>query len=269
MEDFADLYGQAGIDRDKKILAEKEARFEKRPSDKFGRLFEAIVIKQIEDNDLMGPKASVIIPSHFDDVVHGVDGIVEFRENQATSHLALAVDVTKSKLSLSKKFQMMRGAIDKESLATVHYFQSTAARFRGEITHVPHVVIGGDRETVDQISTLMLRAMRMKKTIAEHRRTGEKGSIAENMPKEFAKLRREIANHPLQGIILLEIKSQLEGFRDYALKRGKQIAADSFSRVLPIIDAIIAEKEENGQNINAVDYNDEIFFAIKEEIANL
>jgi hypothetical protein len=161
-----------------------EGKFEKNGApDKFGKLFEAIIDNQIEDNDLMGPNASVIIPSRFDDIANGIDSIVEFKQRQTTSHLALAIDVTKSKESLSKKFERIRNSIKTGDLSRARYFRSKSGGFRGELSNIPRVVVGAAHPAVEDISSLMLRLIRMKRTIAENRRFKETGPMAqENGP---------------------------------------------------------------------------------------
>jgi hypothetical protein len=163
IEEFADLYGETAVKEDTRYVKNLETRFEKGPSAKFGELFEAIIDSQIEDADLMGPHASVIIPSRFDDVANGVDSIVEFEEEGATSHLALAVDVTKSSEGLKKKFERIRSSIEEGELSRVKYFKSE--NFRGELRNVPRVVIGADHPTVENISNLLLRFIRIKKAL--------------------------------------------------------------------------------------------------------
>jgi hypothetical protein len=269
LEEFADLYGKEAIEKDKEYVKKREAIFEKGPSVKFGELFEAIVDSQIEESDLMGPNASVIVPSRYDDVANGIDGIVEFQQEQATSHLALGIDVTKSKEKLSKKFDDIRNSIKTGNLSRVRYFRSKTGNFRGELRNVPRVVIGADHPAVEDVSSLMLRLIRMKKTIAENRRLNANDAIAQNLPKEFAKVRQELALHPIQGIVLTEIKDQLLAFKEYAMKIKQYEVADSYSQVLSLINVIIAEKEEAWQDITERIYDDEIFQAIKEEVAKI
>ena len=240
MEEFVDLYGEAAIKKDSLDVKNLEANFEKGPSKKFSELFEAIVASQIEDADLMGPNASVIVPSRFDDIMNGVDSIVEFEEERATSHLALAIDVTKGAEGLKKKFDKIRSSIKDGDLSRVKYFKSD--NFRGELRNIPRVVVGADHPTVENISGLLLRFIRMQKSSAENRRVKDQSARAQNLTQELMKVRRELASHPLHGIVLIEIREQLQAFQRYAEQTGQQQVAESYRRVSAVIEDIIRKK---------------------------
>ncbi len=263
LEEFADLYDENAIKADLRYIKNLETRFESGVSTKFGELFEAIVDSQIEDADLMGPNASVIVPSRFDDVANGVDSIVEFEEEGATSHLALAVDVTKGREGLKKKFERIRTSIEEGELSRVKYFKSE--NFRGELRNVPRVVIGADHSTVENISDLLLRFIRMKKSIAESRKTKDQSAAAKNLPKEFAKIRAELSSHPLQGIVLTEISEQLHAFQNYAERNDQPRVAENYKKVSTVIDEIIHEKESASQAPLIKNPDDEIFRMIMDE----
>jgi hypothetical protein len=172
LDEFADLYDPEIIKRDKAYVQNLEGKFNAdgtpESSKKFGKLFEAIINNQIENSDLMGPRADVIVPSRFDDIANGVDSIVRFKEEKgATSHLALAIDVTRSRAEIENKFSRIRSSIEDGKLSRIKYFKSK--NFRGELKPVARVVIGADHAVTEDISDLILSFMRMKKTIADRR----------------------------------------------------------------------------------------------------
>jgi hypothetical protein len=267
LDEFANLYDQEAIKRDQEYVKNLEGKFSTdgtpESSKKFGKLFEAIINDQIENSDLMGPAADVIVPSRFDDIKNGIDSIVQFKgEKGATSHLALAIDVTRSKTEIESKFSRIRASIEEGKLSHVKYFKTKG--FRGELD-VARVVIGADHAVTEDISNLILTFTRMQKTVAENRRVQNDTDSAKELPKKLAEVRKKLTNHPLQQIVLTEIRAQLEAFQSYAQHIDKQNAVDKYAEMLHIIAEIIDGKDgpSNAINNTAVD-NDEIYRIIME-----
>lgn len=249
IEDFADLYSADVIAQDQALVKRKVDSMERgRQEDRTrliakqrGDIFEAVVASQIAESDWMGPSADVIVPSTYDDVENKVDGIVEFeREEGGNSHLALAVDVTESPKSMDEKFAAIKGSIENGQLSKIKYFRSK--NFRGELSGIPRVVVGADVATVKEISDLIVRFKRLQKTIGENRGKETNAATAEHSSKEFARVRKEVAEHPLQDILLVEIQKQLSSFREYAHRIGKEEVVEHYTQVLSLIDSIIEEK---------------------------
>lgn len=248
LDEFAGLYADEVIAADRAYVAERIRRFndENAPEDTMhhmrGELFEAIVNSQIEESDWMGADADVIVTSRYDDIKNGVDGIVEFeREGGGSAHLALAVDVTDSEKKMAEKFERVKESIRSGSLSEIKYFKSK--NFRGELSGVPRVVVGAGRETIRNIAELLLRFRRLRNTVAaSHGRKGEGPTAAdEHAARELAQVRREVAVHPLQGMLLGEVRAQLESFGAFARAAGNDAAADRYGEVLALIDAVLAE----------------------------
>lgn len=240
-------YSQEAISADQEYVAKMEKLFQEYPPEEKarhmrGELFEAIVDSQIDDSDWMGSRASVTVPSRFDDIKHGIDGIVNFeREEGGTSHLALAVDVTDSKIKMDEKFNGIMGSIKSGSLSKVEYFRSD--NFEGRLFNVPRIVIGAGRETVNDISEILLSFRRLRATVAASHRPGQEPTEAERRTAQnLADIRKRLAAHPLQGMILVEAKTQLEAFRKYALEIGKTTTAGYYTEVLTLIDNVIEQK---------------------------
>lgn len=230
---------------------------------KFGKLFEAIINDQIENGDLMGPSADVVVPSRFDDIANGIDSIVRFREKKgATSHLALAIDVTRSRAEIENKFSRIRTSIEDGNLSRVKYFKSK--NFRGELKPVARVVIGADHATTENISNLILSFMRMKATLAERRKTQTDTDANGDYLKKFMEVRKKLADHPLHQMVLHEIKIQLEAFQTYAQDLNKQSAADEYAKILHIISDVIDHKSSPNLNHNEAMNSDEIYRLIVE-----
>lgn len=272
LEDFADLYDREQLAKDEAYVAKFEAKFEeegkgREASRKYGELFEAIVNDQIENADLMGPRASVIVPSRFDDIQRGVDSIVQFKQEKgATSHLALAIDVTKSQLDVGQKFERVRKSIDDGELTKVKYFKTK--NYRGELGPVARVVVGADHAVSEDISNLMLQFMRLKDTVAKRRAAGEDPDAFREYALRLAKVRRQLASHPLQEIVLTEIRAQLEAFQEYARSRGKEDIEREYEKIIHIVDEVIAEKDAPSNPNKEIVDNDEMYKLIMDNAKN-
>jgi len=237
LDDFSDLYGQEVVTRDKKLVAEREAEFQRQAEAdpesknllKRGELFEAIINDQIEQSEWLGEDASVIVPARYDDIENGVDSIVEFEIETGRSHLALAVDVTKSTKQLDKKFDAIKNSIKNGRLSRVKYFRSKD--IRGELKEVPKVVVGADEETMQEVAGLLL----IFKTRQKHR-------LAEKA-EEFWITLEALKNHRLQLQITEEIMTQLKAFAKYARKLGKDQIAAKYESALNIMSRVAKEKE--------------------------
>jgi len=247
---FNDLYDKGVIEADLRRVSELEAKFkaeakndpDKEAWDKRGKLFEAIVRDQTEMSDWMGETARVIVPSRYDDIVSGVDGIVEFDDETSKTHLVLAVDVTESELGLNRKFEKISESIRRGSLSRVKYFRSES--MRGELTLVPRVVIGADRRSMDEVAELLLEFKTTQKGGAQR---GGKES------ERFREARRRLAESDMQYKILMEMKEQLIAFRDYAriapyetheAAGGKKDIVAAYDRVLTLISSVLEGKPE-------------------------
>jgi hypothetical protein len=241
---FDDLYDKGVIEADLRRVSELEAKFraeaENDPSkeawDKRGKLFEAIVRDQTEMSDWMGETARVIVPSRFDDIVGGVDGIVEFDDETSKTHLVLAIDVTESELGLNRKFEKISETIRRGSLSRVKYFRS--GNMRGELTLVPRVVIGADKKSMDEVAKLLLEFKTTQKGGAQR---GGKES------ERFREARKKLAENDMQYKVLVEMKEQLIAFREFAgkaAKENKRETIDAYDRVLKLIEGVLAGKPE-------------------------
>ncbi len=265
MDGFRDLYGDGKVDADKRHIETLEKEFgkggETEASRKMGALFEAIMDVGIRDNDFMGPNATPIVPSRYDDIVNKVDSIVEFSEESGgVSHVALGIDVSSSEKSLARKFAAIRASIENGTLSTVGYFESD--NFRGELRPVVRVVVGADERMVRGISDLMLRAVRMKETIAKSRAAGDRSEVAKRLPQDFAKNRKALAEHPIQWVVLLEMKEQLEAFESHARALGKERVAGECAKILHIVEKVIDDKEREGQEVDRVAAEDDAMFRL-------
>ena len=122
------------------------------------------------------------------------------------------------------KIQKIKGDIDAGNAAKVKYFKSERLGTKPGLENVAKVVVSCDVGT-------LLEAARFWKQKASKNKTRSREA------------HEELANHPIQMIVLREIQKQLEMYRAYAQTTGKQKFADMYAGDLAIIDAVIDEKE--------------------------
>jgi hypothetical protein len=190
------------------------ARFEL--MQKLGKVFESIVLFNGDNNNWFGRGAQMIVPARYDDIVHGVDALVELESSQKGffSNLALGVDATVS-ANLDRKLRRILDEIGNGSLTKVRYFHSDRQRFTGQKNDIPRVVVGADHRTIHD---LMQPWAEMKN--------------------------RDLADHPVQIQILDEMVWQLDAFAKYALKKKKPDLAEICQNDALILRGVLKEKEE-------------------------
>lgn len=238
--DFGDIYNPLAIKADKdRIHQLKEQVFELGSSKIAADILEGIIYEQIELADWFGPYAHTIKTSEFDDIVHGVDLIVEMSEpERSASHLALGVDATFGSQTIQKKFTRIKRDIDDDRLAKIKYFQSSDGRFKGQLTQVPRIVLGVDR-------TALLSLARM----------WTEGKKA------------ELGTHPVQDLLLKQARSQLVTFASYAKSRHKHEATRSYETALAALRNITKTKVAQAPSEGVPDMSDDKVHA--EILANL
>lgn len=231
---FTHIYGD-NVKKDMDYVASREARFaeeQKRESPeaakarKMGKIFEAIVFEQSEMNEWLGETATTIEAARWDDIVNGVDSIVEFEEGPSSaSHLALAMDVTVSGRT-SDKFGHIKQHIDSGKLTTIKYFESDFLNIKGEKSLVPHVVIGVDKKTLYDLVDAWVK-----------------------------KDQKRLAAHPVQIKILEEMRVQMEAFGEYAKQTGQDKILQVYKKTQGIIEEIM-----NGKQIKPADIKEAYLF---------
>ncbi|KKU94346.1 MAG: hypothetical protein UY26_C0002G0128 [Candidatus Jorgensenbacteria bacterium GW2011_GWA1_48_13] len=231
-KDFIDLYGEDNVERDLAEIQKIEASPEYREPSKMATVLEAIIHEQAELSDWLGPDARTMKTSRYDDVKNGVDEIVEFTgEPGKTSRLALGIDVTFNPV-LDKKLERIVSKIERGELAQVKYFKSSS--LRGEVQQIPEVVVGADQRTVEQL-----------------------------IPVWLARDQGKLAQHPMQIIMLEEIRLQLEAFAAYARAVGQPAIAETYETDLAIANELLTQKEDlRKRNPLQALKNDQVFFGI-------
>jgi len=241
---FADLYGPEVIEADQQyvqktqegIARDNERNHERRETADLGRVLEAIINDQVEQNEWLGSGVMTRRAADFDDLRNGVDMIAEIEQADSTQHLALAIDATYG-ADLEKKMDRIRGEIADGSLTTVKYFASSSGNFHGQLSRVPRVVVGIDKPQLYELIELWI---------------GRKN--------------KELAAHPVQLQIIDEIYLQLQSFGRYAKKSGQTDVAAIYDRQQRIIEQIRKTKEPLRKSIRPTyEHDDRVYKAIEQQ----
>src|SRR3989344_2748306 len=233
-ENLSGVYSEEEIAGDNYEVRRLKEKFGEQPSKNYAELLEAVIFEHGELSEWFGPGADLIKTSDFDDIKNGVDMVVGFKQGKDNfSNLALGVDVTFGSKILSQKLEKIKKRIDKGKLGEIKYFDSELQKKVGPL-ELPQVVIGVEVETLREVGLLWM-----------NRRN------------------KELANHPIQAVILEETKRQLEAFKKYAESQGNNDIAVIYTKDLAIIRRIIANKKDItlGKLVK-----DRVFLGIKDEL---
>lgn len=253
--DFEDLYGSKRVGADIKEIERIRQEIETRQSEndriveKKSKLFEAILSKQIEEQNWMGEEVMTVVASNYDDIKNGVDMVLEFTAEE-TSGLALAVDLTTTinPEILRAKLERIQDEIKIGKLTRVKYFKSEAEDFRDGLENIPRVIVCADQKTLEDLSQLFLDYESAARNIKSYRKTGDSAG-EKRWQEEFKKSREIIKNHPVQRQILEEIKIQLERYyklAEYYSQASKEIKdkmKEKYVKFLKIIEGILDQKK--------------------------
>ncbi len=226
---FASLYPEEDIRRNKEYVAQKQAEWaeidsrkrHKREDKRRATVLEYIIFDQGESNNWLGENALTIKTSPYDDIVNGVDMVAEFEETPEDknleanfSHLGLAIDITFGE-DLKQKFDDIRGEIDSGLLSEVKYFESSRSGQR-KLSQMPRVVISCSRETVHEL-----------------------------MEKWLKKDNEFLASHPFQLQMLEEVAGQLKMFEMYAREVAeREDIGDIYAEVLVVVERLRKQKSQ-------------------------
>ena len=238
------IYSKDCIVKDINYVKRKEARFteeesfEEGQAHKLAMILEAVLHKQAELSNWLGPNAFTIKTSRFDDIKNGIDTVVEFDKDNKDKieHLGLAVDVTICP-DINKKVERIKKEIEEGKLAEVKYFESSKTGLKKRLTNIPRVILSVDCGTVRELMQLWLDNEKEK-----------------------------LAQHPFQLQILEEILLQLESFREYAERNSQKEIVDIYEKFFEIVDKIYQDKLNS---LNDSGLRDSAFNNLKNFLDNL
>jgi hypothetical protein len=203
MDDFADLYTAEGIQADRSKLEyikekidekERSLRLEKGEdwhekhvhSKEMADSFEGVLSSA---KTWFGINAETYPTTEFDDVINGVDVVIEHNVGGAFMHNGAAIDITYGgpKFVHKKLDKIAKKIMEKGQLSEVKYFKSEKANITGRLNNIPTVVVGASADTVMELVNLY----------------AEKNDA-------------ELARHPFQFQVIDQILSQCEFFIEIA-----------------------------------------------------
>ncbi len=251
--EFGDIYSAEEIKKDVNHLRLAEKRIEQSrermtPSEreisemneKRGKAFEILLADQIYDGEWLGPEAMSVQTSRFDDVLGGVDMVVEFDRENEVDRMALAVDAsTTSDLGhMERKIKRnIRRVTDDFWPLEVKYFESqindeNGDYYKGGLKGLIPVVIGADRQNADRVFDIFSELITLEKRKDE------------NAKERRQWLKEKLAHHPIQDVFFEEIKIQLEMYGNILEREGKESAETK--KLLGIINEVAEEKRNSG-----------------------
>ena len=251
--DFEDVYSPEEIRKDLEHLDFVERKIENSKkkmntrereiydiNEKRSKAFEILLADQIYDGEWLGPEAMSIQASRFDDVLNGVDIIVEFDRENAVERIALVVDAsTTSDIDyMEKKIKrnIKRVSEDLRPLE-IKYFHSqirdeNGEYFKGKIENLIPIVIGADYQNANRIFNIFSEFIFLK-------------NKTDNDSKERCRwLKKKLSTHPIQNIFLEQIEIQLEMY--ISILKQKNKPTDDVEALLVIIKEVAEEKKVSG-----------------------
>lgn len=237
---FVDVYTEDAVARDLKYVEDMKKLFsqENLVQKKYSDVFEAIIYQHVSQSNWLGEDAHTILVSEYDDIANGMDVAVRVDNTSNTfPYLGMGVDVTFGTTGVSKKMSRIFNEIDSGRLGKIRYFMDPEFddRFKGELSKIPHLVVGVKRDHVQELATDWM-----------------------NKPP------RVFADNPIQLVILQQIMEQLKVFRDYATKIGKHDLADVYAADMAVFAPILRDRRK--MDIRNYE-NDPVAKALAEELS--
>jgi hypothetical protein len=226
--DFSDMFPLAEIEIDERAVETLKGRFHndllQLSQDEQLRIFnghriskalESIIAYHVPTANWFGDGTEFVRPSEFDDVVHGIDGIVEFQTQGVAERLVLGIDASRNarREVIEKKIENNVRALLSEAGASrreVKYFASNITDERGPLRSIVPVVIGADDKACDELVQLFAEQIKIKQ---QKQRT-----VAEQ--KQLGVITDSLSKHPAQLAFLEQMGMQL-GVYDQILSREK------------------------------------------------
>lgn len=233
---FIGHYSQESVEKDiEKIERLKSTFAPENAIKRTSEVFEALIYQHAELSEWLGSNAETIRTSEYDDIINGIDLIVEFTDAESSKHLALGVDVTFGTREIREKFERIKAEIDKNELAEVKYFDSH--NITGRLKQLPRVVVGVEMDTVISLAALWYR-----------------------------KKNEELANHFVRDILVQEITIQLEKYLQYAEEIGSNDAVRSYRQALATIRGLNEKVMTRSAEDRTAIETDRVFADIKRHL---
>jgi len=230
-ESFSDLYSPETIKRDEAETQKAKKDFEQKDSEEEKRakiladIFEAIIFDQGEMSEWFGGSVKTVKTSEYDDIVNGVDAILEFNEKRRKSHLALGIDATYQTFA-DQKIDRIKNRIKRGEMAKVKYFHSENFHIRGEYSQIPLTIISARAETIKELIKLWVN-----------------------------KDHKALANHWIQFQMIEETIMQCEYFANYARKHNQEQIAETYDNLTNLSKRLLEERKKEVTDTGQRDAN--------------
>lgn len=201
------------VSRIERAIANRET-YEERLTTNLAYILEAIIFEQSEQSNWLGPDATTELPSRYDDLINGVDIIVNLVNQDTEEYIPLAIDVSFSS-KLGHKFERIRDEIDSGELTQILYYKDSNTEEKKTLNNVPRVVVGVNAKTLSEVATRWLN-------------------------RDKARL----ANHPVQTLILEEMVTELQALATYAGKMKQAEVRNAYNQRLNILKGILDLKKQ-------------------------
>lgn len=218
--EFMDTYGKENVIADmQKVLAlRKKWDAKDTPQEKNSKLLadvlEGMVLVNARENSWLGDSITMKT-SLFDDVMNGTDMFTEWYDpTEGSRVLALAVDITYSKMGAASKLRDIKEKIDSDSLGQIRYFKDMRGDFKGTRNNVPRTIVGISPDHIQDIAALWMR--------------GDSEALR---------------THPIQRVLIEEIFAQTQAMADYAHANQRKTSARAYEEALSIIGKLRKQKE--------------------------
>lgn len=160
MLDFTDIYGEAVVANDMRVVAELKKKFisentqEQKRISEFATVFEALLLDQIDQSMWFGEQVTTVAASEYDDYINGVDVIANVDvAGMARANTGLAIDVTFSSYS-GNKVDRILNSIRSGEVTSVKYFEN--GDVKGQLKQIPRVVLATEGRNVEQLARTWL-----------------------------------------------------------------------------------------------------------------
>lgn len=219
-EEFEGVYPTEEVRADRSLALHLRSKFDmnqnsyERTSKQIADIFEALVLEETELSNWFGENAHTFKAADYDDYKNKVDMIAEWSVPEGSRVIGLAVDATYGTDSIRKKMEQIKDEIDRSALGSIKYFKYADGRLRREpLQNVPRIVLGVSKDTVEELARLWV----------------------END-------KRQLGEHPVQKLFLLEMELQLDLMEKYARRIGNETAAHAYRDALAAITPIEKQK---------------------------
>lgn len=290
LNDFADHkngYTSNRIEKDQRYLAKLKERIaagtdeipsamreKAREQKEYADALEATMINLGETSNWFGENSSVFRTTEYDDVVHGVDAVVEISigdeeeiSEEEVQRVALAIDASTAvekpvlERKIVRNLQKICGLT--EHGVEISYFKSEQTDYTGPLYDIIPVTIGIGKNNADELMSTYARILELKK-IGTNKDESEK--------RELRSLLSKTAEHPAQMLFFKEMEIQLITYRNIVNSMGgvkhKSEILQQIDELASTIQELQKNKDEEGITIGRLE-NDVTYLAIIDICARL